>query len=298
MAERGRQASEESEEADSVKEEAEAVDAEQSAEQTSAEKQAAVLPPKEKPLILLVDDKEDFRLFMSEQLQHIYRVETSASAQEAWELLETCKPDIILCDMEMPEMDGNELCNLVKANGPTENIPFIMMTDESMKEERSQNLLFGADDYLAKPFNIKLLVERINKLLKWKHSEDAAIFEYKNPDMILADATISEEDNERFQSAIRYVEDNLSRLDLSVSDMSTSLGIDRSKLYKIIQTVSGKTPVEFIREMRLKRAAQLLLESDMDADTVASTVGFGNIKAFYKYFEDEFGVEPSSYKKK
>ena len=298
LAERGRQASEESEEADSVKEEAEAVDAEQSAEQTSAEKQAAVLPPKEKPLILLVDDKEDFRLFMSEQLQHIYRVETSASAQEVWELLETCKPDIILCDMEMPEMDGNELCNLVKANGPTENIPFIMMTDESMKEERSQNLLFGADDYLAKPFNIKLLVERINKLLKWKHSEDAAIFEYKNPDMILADATISEEDNERFQSAIRYVEDNLSRLDLSVSDMSTSLGIDRSKLYKIIQTVSGKTPVEFIREMRLKRAAQLLLESDMDADTVASTVGFGNIKAFYKYFEDEFGVEPSSYKKK
>ena len=298
LAERGRQASEESEDTDSVKEEAEAVDAEQSAEQTSAEKQAVVLPPKEKPLILLVDDKEDFRLFMSEQLQHIYRVETSASAQEAWELLETCKPDIILCDMEMPEMDGNELCNLVKANGPTENIPFIMMTDESMKEERPQNLLFGADDYLAKPFNIKLLVERINKLLKWKHSEDAAIFEYKNPDMILADATISEEDNERFQSAIRYVEDNLSRLDLSVSDMSTSLGIDRSKLYKIIQTVSGKTPVEFIREMRLKRAAQLLLESDMDADTVASTVGFGNIKAFYKYFEDEFGVEPSSYKKK
>ena len=164
--------------------------------------------------------------------------------------------------------------------------------------ERPQNLLFGADDYLAKPFNIKVLVERIGKLLKWYRNTGTEIFEYKNPDMILADATISEEDTLRFRSAIRYVEDNISRADLSVSDMSASLGIDRSKLYKIIQTVSGKNPVEFIRGIRLKRAAQMILESDMEVEDIALTVGFKNRKAFYKYFEDEFGVEPSQYKRK
>jgi len=249
---------------------------------------------REKPFVLLVDDKEEFRVFMSEQLQDKYRVETAASAEEAWKLLETSVPDIILCDMNMPEMDGNELCNLVKANASTEKIPFIMMTDESAKGERPQNLLFGADDYLAKPFNIKLLMERIHKLLKWYHGENTGVFEYKNSDMILADATISEEDNESFQSAIRYVEENLSRSDLSVADMSVSLGVDRSKLYKIIQTVSGKNPVAFIREIRLKRAAQILKESDMDVDEVSLAVGFTNVRAFRKYFEEAFGIEPSS----
>lgn len=256
------------------------------------------LPPREKPLILLVDEKEDFRLFMSEQLQNIYRVQGVASAKEAWELLETCTPDIILCDMVMPEMDGNELCNLVKANTATEKIPFIMMTDGAENGERPQNLLFGADDYLAKPFNIKVLVERIGKLLKWYRNTGTEIFEYKNAGMVLADATISEDDTLRFRSAIRYVEDNISRFDLSVSDMSVSLGIDRSKLYKIIQTVSGKNPVEFIRGIRLKRAAQMILESDMEVEDVALIVGFKNRKAFCKYFEDEFGVEPSQYKRK
>lgn len=257
--------------------------------------------PEEMPKLMLVDDKEEFREYMAEQLKYLFRVQTVEGALKAWELLEDAPkeelPDVILCDMELPEMDGNELCNLVKANNATEKIPFIMMTDKLNTGERPQNLLFGADDYLSKPFSIKLLAERIQKLLNWQKSEGkGGIFEYKNADMTLADAAMSEEDNEWFGRAIRYVEDNLSRMDLSVADMGTALGIERSRIYRIIQTVSGKTPVEFIREIRLKRAARMLLDTDLEVSDVSQAAGFKNIKIFRKCFEDEFGMDPASYK--
>ncbi len=258
----------------------------------------ATVPESERHSVLFVDDTEDFRLFMVEKLSNIYTIIEKTSAAEAWAYLDSAEtmPEVIICDMDMAEMDGNELCNLVKADNRTEKIPFVMMMNANTDKEQLRNQLFEADEYIEKPFNIKTLCARVNKLLKWYRNESTEIFEYKNADMVLADATMDEEDNALFQKAMDYVNDNMSRPDLTVGDISYSLGIERPKLYKLIQTVSGKSPAEFIRGMRLKRAVQLLQEGGTDPETVAQEVGFNNVMLFSKYFKEEFGVMPSQFK--
>jgi len=252
-----------------------------------------------KPKVLVVDDNPDFLEFMSESLKYDYNVKLAHDGIEAWELIKEIKPDIILSDVMMPGMNGNELCQKVKSDKNTANIPFILLTARLAEEHRIEGLSEGADDYITKPFNMDILALRMNKLMQWHNSIKGMPEEgMRRIEPTPSDIIITSMDEKLVQNATRFVEENISRNDLSVEEMSRALGMSRVHLYKKLVAITGKTPIEFIRVIRLKRAAQLLRESQQNVSEIAYQVGFNNPKYFSKYFKDEYGVLPSVYQER
>ena len=247
------------------------------------------------PLLLIVDDNEDFRIFMRYSLELQYRVKLAVNGKEAWEMMQEELPDLVISDVMMPQMDGNELCRLIKQDKRTAHIPVILLTARQNTEAKLEGLQTGADDYVTKPFNMTILVLRIRKLIELSryHRVTQGMI-----DPAPSEIVITSLDEKLIEKAIKYVEDNMSRTELSVEELSRELGMSRVHLYKKLLQITGKTPIEFIRVIRLKRAAQLLRESQLHVSEVAFEVGFNNPKYFSRYFKDEFGLLPSVYQEK
>lgn len=250
---------------------------------------------KDFPLLLVVDDNEDFRIFMRYSLELQYRVKLAVNGKEAWEMMQEELPDLVISDVMMPQMDGNELCRLIKQDKRTAHIPVILLTARQNTEAKLEGLQTGADDYVTKPFNMTILVLRIRKLIELSryHRVTQGMI-----DPAPSEIVITSLDEKLIEKAIKYVEANMSRTELSVEELSRELGMSRVHLYKKLLQITGKTPIEFIRVIRLKRAAQLLRESQLHVSEVAFEVGFNNPKYFSRYFKDEFGVLPSVYQEK
>lgn len=249
---------------------------------------------KDKPLALIVDDNEDLIDFMKDALSLYFRVKSAANGREAWQIIPDLMPDIIVSDVMMPEMDGNELCRWVKSDKRTSNIPFILLTAKQAVEDKVEGLTIGADDYVTKPFNVEVLVLRMRKLIDWSRKNKSRTHIDPEPSEIV----ITSLDEQLVAKAIKYVEDHISRPDLSVEILSRELGMSRVQLYKKLLQITGKTPTEFIRIIRLKRAMQFLRESQLNVSEIAYNVGFNNPKYFTKYFKEEFGVLPSVFQEK
>ena len=245
----------------------------------------------ELPTALVVDDNEDFLNFMVESFSDNYCVKIAKDGREAWGMILELMPDVIISDVMMPEMDGNQLCKLVKSDKRTSSIPFILLTSCQSNEYRLEGLTVGADDYITKPFNIDILSLRIKKLIDLHSVAPQHTLIDPAPSQI----EITSMDEKLIDHAVKYVEDNIARSDLSVEELSQALGMSRVHLYKKLVNITGKTPIEFIRVIRLKRAAQLLRQSQQNVSEVAYQVGFNNPKYFSKYFKEEFGVLPSNY---
>lgn len=246
-----------------------------------------------RPVILIVDDNDDFRLFMKDCLAAEYIIHEATNGAQAWKIIPELQPDIVISDVMMPEIDGNELCRLVKNDLRTSHILFILLTARSAQEHELKGLENGADDYITKPFNLDILTLRIKSLLQ-KRRENYNQHMEVSPSPI----AITSLDEKLIKKAIKYVEDNIERSELSVEELSHELGMSRVHLYKKLLSITGKTPIEFIRIIRLKRAAQFLRESQLSISEIAYQTGFNNIKFFRKYFKETFGVLPSEYQEK
>ncbi len=190
----------------------------------------------------------------------------------------------------MPEMDGNELCRRVKNDIRTSHILVILLTARAAKEHELKGLETGADDYITKPFNLNILTLRIKNLLQRRKNNRLQPMEI-SPSKI----NVTPLDRILIQKAIKYVEDNMSRSELSVEELSSELAMSRVHFYKKKMSITGRKPIEFIRIIRLKRAAQLLAESQLGIAEIAYQTGFNNLNLFRKYFKNEFGVLPSEY---
>ena len=318
-----------------------------------------------KPKILLVDDSDDFREFMSEVLSENYVVEEAVNGKEAWEKLQTQPlPDIILSDVMMPEMDGNELCKLAKGNELTADIPFVMLTARLASEHKKEGLENGADEYITKPFDIDLLNLRIRNLMKWAKRKNAnfsnaqplsatsatehdasssdssddgtfhghgmsmgtfasdgslsavgsmnsdiyqpgnhqgngtptALAEEDAP--VVQEYVMTEGDKKFLRNVDIYIRDNMGDPDTGVESMSSHLCISRVQLYKRMVSLTGTTPSEYLRAKRIHWAEELLRTGDYTVSEIAYKVGFNNPRYFSKYFQDEYGMTPSQYKKK
>ncbi len=260
----------------------------------------APLPPsaargkEEKPLVLVVDDSRDFTDFMQDALSLYFRVQVASNGQDALDFIHRQKPDLILCDWMMPVMDGCELCRRVKADKQTAGIPFVLLTAKQSVETKVEGLTVGADDYVTKPFNLEVLTLRIRKLIELSRKSKPRGLIDPTPEEIV----VTPLDEKLIADAIRYVEKNIARSDLSVEELSRELGMSRAHFYKKVLQITGKTPIEFIRVIRLKRAAQLLRESQQNVSEIAYQLGFNNPKYFSRYFKEEFGMLPSVYQEK
>ncbi len=249
---------------------------------------------RQKPLALLVDDNEDLLAFMCDSLKLHFRIASATNGRAALNEMKREQPDIIVCDVMMPEMDGNEFCSRVKENPDTTDIPVILLTAKHSVDAKVEGLSQGADDYITKPFNLEILTLRMQKLisLSRKKRTDKTISLEPTP------IAITSMDEQLIERAIHYVEKNIDDPELSVEGLSQELGMSRANLYKKLQQIADKTPTEFIRLIRLRRGAQLLRESQKNVSEIAYLVGFSSPKYFSKYFREEFGMLPSAYQQK
>ncbi len=246
--------------------------------------------------VLIVDDSTDFIEFMSEELGTRFQVRTASNGKEALERIGEHRPDIILCDVMMPVMDGNELCRKVKEDKTTADIPFIMLTARLAQEHQLEGMHNGADDYITKPFNLDLLYLRMENLIKWHTLPPQEKARKYQPE--LKPLTITSLDEQLIKKATAYVDDNISDSSITVETMAQELGMSRVQLYKKMLSITGNTPSEFMREIRMRRAEQLLRESQYSVSEVAYRVGFNIPRYFTKYFKEMYGMNPSEYKNK
>ena len=188
----------------------------------------------------------------------------------------------------MPGVDGVELTRRIKADKELGNIPVIVLSAKSGEDAKVEMLTLGVEDYITKPFNIELLILRMKRLVALTSGTRGSRLIDPEPESI----PITPLDEKMVEKAVKYVVSNMKRSELSVEELSSHLGMSRVHLYKKLKTTTGKTPIEFIR---LKRAAQLLRESQLNVSEVAYQVGFNSPRNFSKYFRDEFGMLPSAY---
>lgn len=266
------------------------------AEQNAVEEKGRLTGKKgrERPVVLVVDDNADFVSFMNDSLSLYFTVKLASNGQEALNLIPELMPDLIVSDWMMPVMDGSELCRRVKSDKKTAGIPFMLLTAKQSVEDKVEGLTIGADEYVTKPFNMEVLILRMRRLIDLgRHNR---VRHYIDPKP--SEIEVTSVDEKLIADAVKYVETHISRSDLSVEELSRELGMSRAHLYKKLLQITGKTPIEFIRVIRLKRAAQLLRESQQNVSEIAYQLGFNNPKYFSKYFKDEFGVLPSVYQER
>jgi signal transduction histidine kinase/ligand-binding sensor domain-containing protein/DNA-binding response OmpR family regulator len=258
-----------------------------------------IIPPaitsagKKEHTVLLVEDNEDFLFYLKENLREYYNIAEAVNGKEGWQKTLSAHPDIIVSDISMPVMNGIELCGKIKHDPRTKHIPVVLLTALTCEEQQLRGLETGAADYMTKPFNFEILVSKIKNLLRQQQSLKQAFTKQvavKTTDVQLEDP------NQRFvQEALAVVERNISNADFSVEELSRALLLSRAAVYKRLFVLTGKTPIEFIRQLRLQRAAQLLEKSNMTVAEVAYETGFNNPKYFSKYFKTEYGKLPSAY---
>jgi DNA-binding response OmpR family regulator len=247
------------------------------------------------PLLLIVDDNKDFCDFIADLFKGDYRIVTAKNGKEGCRVVLEQIPDIILCDVMMPEMDGYEFCRTVKSDMRTSHIPVILLTAKSSEESKYLGIEAGADDYISKPFNIDILKLKITKII-----EKQKILQNnfrKKIDISPSEIEMMSLDEKFVQKAVSLVEKNIGNPEFRVEDLCKEMGMSRVHFYKKTLALTDKTPSEFIRFIRLKRAAELLEKSQMYVSDIAFMVGFNEVKYFRKYFKDEFGVTPNDYKK-
>lgn len=247
-----------------------------------------------RPMALVVDDSADMLEFLKEGLSNDFHVITAPNGKVAMKLLSSVKPSIIITDLMMPEMDGVELCRQLKMNTDHASTPIIILTAKHDAQDKVEGLTIGADDYITKPFNLQLLLLRMKKLVALSKRGASRTLIDPEPDSI----SITPLDERLVEKAVKFVVANIKRPDLSVEELSSHLGMSRVNLYKKLKSITGKTPIEFIRILRLKRGAQMLRESQLNVSEIAYQLGFNSPKYFSKYFKEEFGILPSDYQEK
>ena len=246
--------------------------------------------------ILVVEDNTDARLFLQRSLEDEFDVLLAANGKEALsQLAKAGSVGVIISDVMMPEMDGMELVRQIRKNIRYSHIPVILLTAKSSEEDIVAGLKEGVADYLTKPYSLAVLRLRIKKILEWTqhvHEQVATGIEIKPSEI-----TVSSLDEDLISHVISEVEANISDPSYSVVQLSAAVGMTRGTLYKKLMAIVGKSPVEFIRIVRLKRGKDLLDQGRTNVSEVADKVGISP-KMFAQYFREMYGETPSDYLKR
>ncbi|GAB6007438.1 two-component regulator propeller domain-containing protein [Dysgonomonas reticulitermitis] len=250
---------------------------------------------KENINILLVEDNEDILYTIKNILLKRYNVFTATNGFIALNIIKTNDIDIIVSDVMMPEMDGLELCRTLKNNIETSHISVLLLTAKNSVEDRIECYDAGADGYISKPFEIKVLVSRINNFLINKKNKQAKF--KSNVEINIATLNYPSIDEQFLDNAVKIIEKHLSQTDFDINIFAQFLNMSKSSLYRKIRTMTGLPPNEFIRNIRLKHACQLLKDRSISISEVAYAVGFTDQRYFAKCFKTEFNMTPTEYQK-
>jgi signal transduction histidine kinase/DNA-binding response OmpR family regulator/ABC-type xylose transport system substrate-binding protein len=253
-----------------------------------------VAPDENKECVLIIDDNADVRDYVRSLLKDDYAVIEAADGRAGLKKAMKYVPDAIICDVMMPVMDGLECCKQLKSELQTSHIPVMLLTACSLDEQRIQGFECGADSYIAKPFNSKLLLVRLRNLID-NHKRLKQFFGDRTT---LSKESVSEVDKGFADRFRRLIEDNLSDSELSVEDLGSKMGLSRVQLYRKIKALTNYSPVELLRIARLKKAASLLASSEKTISEITYEVGFTSPSYFTKCYKEYFGENPTDFLKR
>ena len=241
-----------------------------------------------RPLALVVDDNADVREYVAHLLGGEYDVRQAADGKEGLGMALKTVPDLIVCDVMMPVMDGLEMCRRVKAETATSHVPVILLTSNAQENQRAEGYDCGADAYITKPFSSKVLLSRVRNLL-----ENRKRLKYVYASGADDEAKDAADPDSRFMADFgRVVRERMSDSSLSVETISSALGLSRVQMYRKVKQLTGQSPVEIIRVTRLKKAEHLLKSTKMTVSEISYDVGFSSPSYFSKCFKDYFGCQP------
>ncbi|TDO22705.1 hybrid sensor histidine kinase/response regulator transcription factor [Pedobacter duraquae] len=243
--------------------------------------------------ILLVEDNDEFRDHLKDALQPFYHILEASNGKEGWQKALSCHPALVVSDISMPEMNGITLSQKIKLDKRTSHIPVILLTAISGEEDQIKGLQSGANDYLTKPFNFNILHAKIRNLLLYNRSIKDAYS--KQIQVQGTEIEIESTDVKLLNKIVHYVQEKMSNPELSVEDLSKHVGMSRGSLYHKLLEITGLTPIEYIRSIKLERAVEFLEKSDFNVAQIAYMTGFGTPSYFSRLFKAHYGMLPSEY---
>lgn len=249
-----------------------------------------------KPVVLVIDDNEDIRLMVKEILKDAYTVVPARDGKEGVRLAARYVPDAVICDVMMPGMDGMETCAAIKEEVTTSHIPLLMLTACSMDEQRVEGYESGADGYMSKPFNRDVLRARLASLIA-NRKRVKEVLGAASPARETAHGEGShagDVDNEFYSRFLETVRREMDNPSMSVDSLAETMGMGRSQFYRKIKALTGLSPVELIRDLRLKKARELLLTTDKTVSEIAYDVGFSTPAYFTKCYREVYSETPTA----
>lgn len=252
------------------------------------------IPDENKECILIIDDNADVRDYVKSLLKEEYTVIEAPDGRAGLKKAMKYVPDAIICDVMMPVMDGLECCRKLKTELQTSHIPVMLLTACSLDEQRIQGFECGADSYISKPFNSKLLLVRLRNLMD-NHKRLKQFFGDKTT---LSKESVSDVDKGFVDRFMELIEENLADSELSVEDLGSKMGLSRVQLYRKIKALTNYSPNELVRIARLKKAASLLASSEKTISEITYEVGFTSPSYFTKCYKEYFGESPTDFLKR
>lgn len=244
-------------------------------------------------LILITEDNDEFRAFLRRELSAEYDILEAADGDKGLMLTRTHFPDLIISDVMMPRMDGFEFCRIVKSDPAICDIPVILLTARVDDASRMEGFRNRADSYLTKPFKLEMLTNRIEHLLESRRRRQSEFS--KEPEATTEKLNLNPLDEKLISKVIECVDNNLDNSNYSIADLSSDVNMSRMNLYRKIMSITGQSPTDFVRTLRLKHAAKMLKEGTHSIVEIADATGFSSPSYFSRIFKSHFGKTPSQF---
>lgn len=245
-----------------------------------------------RPTVLVIDDNTDIRQYERTLLQDEYNVLEAADGKEGLAVALKEVPDLVICDVMMPVMDGLEFTKQLKTNTATSHIPVIMLTAKNLEEHRAEGYEHGADSYITKPFHSKVLLARIENLLRQRQLLKNLYQGAQEAEKEISESHLEDRDKQFLKQLQAIIQKNLSDSEFGVEDMGQQIGLSRVQLYRKVKAMTGSSVVDLLRKARLAKARRLLETRSMSVSEVAYEVGFSAPSYFTKCFKEEYGMLP------
>lgn len=249
----------------------------------------------DKKMILVVEDEERIRFLLKDILSEQYIVYEAATGKEALEVIHRITPDLIISDIMMPDLNGLELCNIVKTTPATCQIPFVILSARGTLEQKTEGYECGADAYIPKPFQTEHLLVRVHKLLEYREKLHSIFTEQHKAASHLEESDIKDSDKNFIEKVLNVIEENIDA-DLDSAFLEKALNLSRIQLYRKIKTLSNMTPTELVRHVRLQKSALLLKSSDLTVSEIFYRTGFNNKTYFFREFKKMYNCSPNAYR--
>lgn len=246
--------------------------------------------------VLIVEDDEEIRRYTRSELDSDFRIYECTNGREGLETILKEKPDLVISDVMMPEMDGITLCRKIKQNININHIPIILLTAKSKAEDQIEGLEIGADAYIVKPFNTELLRTTISNLIANRERLRGKLVGEQQVEEKITKIEMKSNDEILMSKVMKTINNHLADPTLNVEMLAANVGMSRVHMHRKLKELTNQSARDFIRSIRLKQAANLLREKNLSVSEVAYATGFSNLSHFSNTFRDFYGISPSEYK--